>query len=300
MSLYDPLWRDFWSPGSKGHGKSAIAKMVYVYGFSNPRCSAAGIYPFDVRDCVDAIGPKIFPPPADLDFDVDLTMNLVTAALAELESDPAIIRYDPATGVIWIIGKWKRSAIKSANHKRRVGTEFLMSSAYPFWFEFFQKYTDVFAFLNRPKSYKKQPEFKHLFEGLRPSVPGNPSGRIGKDIPIYGNISFPIRNNTDPDPDAARAETAAAPDQKPRKRIPDPPPPGNIHDPDPVEAKSIINKITGVDPAVGVDKSVAVTVDTETGSVQPSESESERRDKLLKQIQAIHKRENGNESTKTT
>lgn len=252
------MHRDFWSPGSKARGRSAIAKLVYIYAFSNPRCSAAGIYPFDVADCIRAIGPTIEPDGRAI------VVTDVTNSLFELAGDPPLIKFDSVSGVIWVIGKWKRSMIKSANHKRRIGTEFLMSSGYPFWREFFTRNPDVFNFLNRAKSYKKQGEFKCCWEALDRSVAGNPSGMEGKG---RKSTDFPSLHRTDKTGDRRAPKGAAVP--------------GKNADPSPAEAKRIVADVMNsvVDPEL--------TRITKESIDDTTESESERRKVLMKQLQSV-------------
>lgn len=277
VSFYDPLHRDFWSVGSKARGRSAIAKLVYIYAFSNPRCSAAGIYPFDIDECVRSIGPKIEVLGRDVD-DGDIQNSLL-----ELQKTPPLIRFDAATSVIWVIGKWKRSMIKSANHKRRIGTEFLMSSAYPFWREFFDRNPDVFNFLNRAKSYKKQGEFKCCWEALDRSVAGNLSGMEGKG---RKSQDFPSLPRPDTTGDRRAPKGAAAP--------------GKNADPSPAEAKRIVAGVMNsvVDPELTRITKESIDNNTESTEkpqkinnfatpVDHADTESERRKVLMKQLQSV-------------
>ena len=274
MSFYDPMHRDFWSPGSKARNRSAIAKLVYIYAFSNPRCSASGIYPFDIADCVRSIGPKIEPDGRDID------RGDVIGALIELAGDPPLIKFDASSTVIWVIGKWKRSMIKSANHKRRIGTEFLMSSAYPFWRAFFDRNPDVFAFLNRPKSYKKQGEFKCCWEALAASVADNPSGREGKGRKSQDFPSLPPTHKAG-DRDAPKG---AAPPHRERAE----PPAGNTNDPDPIESKRIVDDVFNAVKFPMGPTSVPSKAKSMVIPVEPDpDTESERRRLLDEQLTRI-------------
>ena len=158
---WTPAYVNRWNNG-KYKKLSPDAKLVFEYLTSNSATTSSGIYPLDIEAAA-----------ADTGIHPDKLLAGLEELAAPRRSRSSFIKYDGA--VVWVVGQWKHAVNQGPNHKNAVGFEFTRAPRFPFWVDFFARYSDLLDHCLTAKRFSGRDTFTSTWDLVKvekqPKIP---------------------------------------------------------------------------------------------------------------------------------